>query len=60
MQFHDSGYVSGDPRLQPPAGVGLDRPAELPDLVDVLIVAPARRAAPRSRNCRSSPASPPA
>ena len=38
MQFHHHGYVSGDPRVQPAAGVGLDRPAELPDDVDVLIV----------------------
>ena len=38
MQFHHHGYVSGDPRIQPAAGVGLDRPAELPDVVDVLIV----------------------
>ncbi|MBO0895279.1 FAD-binding monooxygenase [Arthrobacter sunyaminii] len=38
MQFHHHGYVSGDPRIQPAAGVGLDRPAELPDQVDVLIV----------------------
>ena len=38
MQFHHHGYVSGDPRVQPAAGVGLDRPDELPDEVDVLIV----------------------
>ncbi len=38
MQFHHHGYVSGDPRVQPPAGVGIDRPAELPEEVDVLIV----------------------
>ena len=38
MQFHHHGYVSGDPRVQPAAGVGIDRPEELPDLVDVLIV----------------------
>ena len=38
MQFHHHGYVSGDPRIQPAAGVGVDRPAELPDFVDVLIV----------------------
>jgi len=38
MQFHHHGYVSGDPRVQPAAGIGLDRPAELPDEVDVLIV----------------------
>ncbi|MBO0906952.1 FAD-binding monooxygenase [Arthrobacter sunyaminii] len=38
MQFHHHGYVSGDPRIQPAAGMGLDRPAELPDQVDVLIV----------------------
>ncbi|RHA43644.1 FAD-dependent monooxygenase [Cellulomonas rhizosphaerae] len=38
MQFHHHGYVSGDPRVQPAAGVGLDRPDELPNEVDVLIV----------------------
>ncbi|GAA3287300.1 FAD-binding monooxygenase [Nesterenkonia halobia] len=38
MQFHHHGYVSGDPRVQPAAGIGLDRPEELPDEMDVLIV----------------------
>lgn len=38
MQFHHNGYVSGDPRIQPAAGVGIDRPADLPDTMDVLIV----------------------
>ena len=38
MQFHHHGYVSGDPRVLPAAGTGVDRPAELPDEVDVLIV----------------------
>ncbi|GAB3120841.1 FAD-dependent monooxygenase [Glaciibacter psychrotolerans] len=38
MQFHHHGYVSTDPRVQPVAGVGIDRPAELPENVDVLIV----------------------
>jgi phenol 2-monooxygenase len=38
VQFHHHGYVSGDPRIQPAAGVGIDRPEELPDEVDVLIV----------------------
>ncbi|TJY69593.1 3-hydroxybenzoate 4-monooxygenase [Arthrobacter sp. CAU 1506] len=38
MQFHHHGYVSGDPRIKPAAGVGIDRPEELPDQVDVLIV----------------------
>ncbi|MFH5879074.1 FAD-binding monooxygenase [Arthrobacter sp. NA-172] len=38
MQFHHHGYVSGDPRVQPAAGVGIDRPSGLPDEVDVLIV----------------------
>ncbi len=38
MQFHHTGYVSGDPRILPAAGVGIDRPDELPDEVDVLIV----------------------
>jgi phenol 2-monooxygenase (NADPH) len=38
MQFHHHGYVSGDPRVEPAAGVGLERPDELPDEVDVLVV----------------------
>ena len=38
MQFHHHGYVSGDPRIQPAAGVGVDRPTQVPDEVDVLIV----------------------
>lgn len=38
MQFHHHGYVSGDPRVLPAAGTGLDRPDDLPDTTDVLIV----------------------
>ena len=38
MQFHHHGYVSTDPRVQPAAGIGLDRPEDHPDEVDVLIV----------------------
>jgi phenol 2-monooxygenase len=38
LQFHHHGYVSGDPRIQPAAGVGVDRPEDLPSEVDVLIV----------------------
>ncbi|WP_431219798.1 FAD-binding monooxygenase [Leifsonia xyli] len=38
MQFHHHGYVSGDPRIHEPSGTGIDRPDELPDEVDVLIV----------------------
>jgi phenol 2-monooxygenase len=38
MQFHHNGYVSGEPRVRPAAGTGCDRPADLPDEVDVLIV----------------------
>ncbi|AXH34279.1 3-hydroxybenzoate 4-monooxygenase [Humibacter sp. BT305] len=38
MQFHHHGYVSGDPRIQEAAGTGIDRPEELPDEMDVLIV----------------------
>ncbi|MFE7844051.1 FAD-dependent monooxygenase [Microbacterium sp. NPDC057407] len=38
MQFHHHGYVSGEPRIQDAAGTGIDRPAELPDETDVLIV----------------------
>ncbi|OKL53917.1 phenol 2-monooxygenase [Bowdeniella nasicola] len=38
MQFHHHGYVSGDPRVLPASGIGLDRPADLPDTMDILIV----------------------
>lgn len=38
MLFHHHGYVSTDPRIQPAAGVGIDRSPEIPDEVDVLIV----------------------
>ncbi|UNK69985.1 FAD-dependent monooxygenase [Microbacterium sp. H1-D42] len=38
MQFHHHGYVSHDPRVLPAEGLGIDRPADLPDEVDVLIV----------------------
>ncbi|MDZ7910446.1 MAG: FAD-binding monooxygenase [Rhodococcus sp. (in: high G+C Gram-positive bacteria)] len=38
MQFHHHGYVSGDPRIANAAGTGIDRPEDLPDEVDVLIV----------------------
>ncbi|MCT9821245.1 FAD-dependent monooxygenase [Microbacterium sp. W1N] len=38
MQFHHHGYVSGDPRVLPAAGSGIDRPDDLPDEMDVLIV----------------------
>jgi phenol 2-monooxygenase len=38
MQFHHHGYVSHDPRVLPAEGLGADRPADLPDEVDVLIV----------------------
>ena len=38
MQFHHHGYVSTDPRVLPASGVGVDRPEELPDDIDVLIV----------------------
>ncbi|QEA13070.1 FAD-dependent monooxygenase [Comamonas flocculans] len=38
MQFHHHGYVSSDPRVQPAAGTGLDRPTQLPGEVDVLVV----------------------
>ena len=38
MQIHHRGYVSGDPRIQPAAGYGVDRPTEIPDEMDVLIV----------------------
>lgn len=38
MQFHHHGYVSGDPTIEEASGFGVDRPAELPDEMDVLIV----------------------
>lgn len=38
MQFHHHGYVTTDPRVAPASGTGIDRPAELPEAVDVLIV----------------------
>lgn len=38
MQFHHFGYVSKDPRVLPAAGVGLNRPNDLPENIDVLIV----------------------
>lgn len=38
MQFHYNGYVSNDPRIKEAAGVGLNRPEELPEKVDVLII----------------------
>ncbi|MFT4233029.1 MAG: FAD-dependent monooxygenase [Leucobacter sp.] len=38
MEFHHHGYTTVDPRIEPAAGVGLHRPDELPDEVDVLIV----------------------
>ncbi|MGO1544340.1 MAG: FAD-binding monooxygenase [Gulosibacter sp.] len=38
MQFHHHGYVSQEPRVEPAAGIGLDRPEELPEEIDVLIV----------------------
>ncbi|MEV4774036.1 FAD-dependent monooxygenase [Microbacterium sp. LWH12-1.2] len=38
MQFHHHGYVSGDPRVQDASGIGSDRPADIPDEIDVLIV----------------------
>ncbi|MET0782503.1 MAG: FAD-dependent monooxygenase, partial [Microbacterium sp.] len=38
MQIHVRGYESGDPRIKPAAGYGIERPAELPDAMDVLVV----------------------
>ncbi len=38
MQFHHHGYVSCDPRIEEARGYGIDRPAELPDELDVLII----------------------
>ena len=38
MQFHHHGYVTTDPRIEPASGTGLDRPTQLPEATDVLIV----------------------
>lgn len=38
MQFHHHGYVSGEPRVLPAAGTGIERPEVIPDEVDVLII----------------------
>lgn len=38
MQFHVSGYQTQDPLTMPVEGTGVDRPTELPENMDVLIV----------------------
>ncbi|MDR2256041.1 MAG: FAD-dependent monooxygenase [Arthrobacter sp.] len=38
MQFHENGYVTGDPKVKAAAGIGIDRSADLPEAMDVLIV----------------------
>lgn len=38
MQIHHRGYVAHDPRIKPAEGYGVDRPGEIPDEMDVLIV----------------------
>ena len=38
MLFHQNGYVSEDPRIEEARGHGIDRPEDLPDTMDVLIV----------------------
>lgn len=38
MHFHHHGYVTGNPRTEPAAGTGENRPEQLPDVMDVLIV----------------------
>lgn len=38
MQFHHHGYVSGDPRVQPASPVSVERPSELPEELDVLVI----------------------
>ena len=38
MQIHVRGYESGDPRIKPAAGYGVNRSEEIPDEMDVLIV----------------------
>src|SRR5690625_2442682 len=38
VQFHYRGYDSHDPRIKPAAGYGIERPDNVPDAMDVLIV----------------------
>lgn len=38
MQFHVSGYSTKDPLTLPAEGTGVNRPDDLPELIDVLIV----------------------
>ncbi|AXK46168.1 FAD-binding monooxygenase [Brachybacterium saurashtrense] len=38
MQFHHHGYLSTEPRVAAAAGTGIDRPDDLPDTMDVLII----------------------
>lgn len=38
MQYHHHGYVAHDPRVKDAADAGVDRPEEIPDELDVLIV----------------------
>ena len=38
MHFHQHGYVSENPRIQQARGIGVNRPSELPETMDVLIV----------------------
>ncbi|MDO4918998.1 FAD-binding monooxygenase [Kocuria sp.] len=38
MLFHQNGYVSEDPRIEAARGYGVDRPEDLPETMDVLIV----------------------
>lgn len=38
MQIHFRGYESGDPRVRPADGYGIDRSAQIPDEMDVLVV----------------------
>lgn len=38
MQYHHDGYIGRDPRIRTAQGTGIDRTAELPETMDVLIV----------------------
>ncbi|WP_030437415.1 FAD-dependent monooxygenase [Actinoplanes subtropicus] len=38
MQIHVRGYEANDPRIKPAAGYGMNRPGDLPEEMDVLIV----------------------
>ncbi|QJX02038.1 hypothetical protein HML84_07405 [Alcanivorax sp. IO_7] len=60
MQFHHHGYVSSDPRVEDAAGTGIDRPEDLPEHVDVLIVGSGPAGMIAAPSWPNTPTSPPA